>query len=89
LQQLTHLDLNKLNHLDAESLCRISSITGLRTLNIIGCCDLASATPGLSLLPSLQHLELCGAFEPSLLAAATQLTHLDLKCVVVKDAARQ
>jgi len=88
LQQLTYLGLSSLR-IEAESLCHISSITGLQTLHIVGCCDLISATPGLSLPPSLQHLELCDTFEPSIMAAATQLTHLDLKCVVVKDAARQ
>jgi len=85
LQQLTYLGLSGLRlrqNLDA-SLCHISSITGLHTLHIKDCSELMSVTPGLSLPPSLQHLELYytqyGVFEPSVLAAATQLTHLDLQ----------
>jgi len=84
LQQLTHLNLFGVD-IEAESLAYLSSITGLHTLHIVGCCDLTSSTPGLSLPPSLQHLELRDAFEPSVLAAATQLTHLDLKCQWVSD----
>jgi len=76
-QQLTHLGLTTVA-IEAESLAHISSITDLHTLHIVDCCELTLATPGLSLPPSLQRLVLCGGFQPSVLAAATQLTHLDL-----------
>lgn len=49
------------------------------TLHFVCCCDVTSATPGLSFPPSLQHFELGGdVFEPSVLAATTHLTELNL-----------
>jgi len=101
LQQLTYLGLSELRlqqptdvglsgqNLDG-GLCHISSITGLHTLRVMDCPELTSAVPGLSLPPSLQHLELCYTHthhvcEPSVLAAATQLTCLILDGGHVED----
>jgi len=85
LQQLTHLGLTRVN-ICSDNLAYISSMTHLHTLNLSHCCMLWSDTPGLSLPPSLQHLELGGdCFQPSVLGAAAQLTHLDLADAYIEN----
>lgn len=85
LTHLTHLDLNGIP-VPVESLRDLGSMTRLRVLKVADgeCRMLVTATPGVSLPPSVQHFSFYGSLRPSVLAAATQLTFLNLAEVIIE-----
>jgi len=86
MQQLTYLKLNWVK-MTTEDLCHISSMSRLCALDFIsGEAHLTSdAAPGGFALPSsLRRLVFADLLEPSVLAAATQLTYLNLSDAVIE-----
>jgi len=85
VQKLTYLELNWVN-LTTEDLCHISSMSRLCVLDLSGEAHLTSdaAPGGFALPPSLRRLTFSDVLEPSVLAAAAQLTYLNLSDAVIE-----